>query len=62
MYNYLESLKLLGYAHGDTSKLQIVHIRRIFECASVSERIDHSFNEFFALLKQGGLGHFISGL
>ena len=27
--NYLENLKLLGYAHCDTLKLQVVHTRRM---------------------------------
>ena len=43
MYNYLESLNLLDYAHRDTSKLQVVHIRQILDCVFQNESITHEF-------------------
>ena len=43
MYNYLENLKLLDYAHRDTSKLQVVHIRRILDCVFQNKSITNEF-------------------
>ena len=43
MYNYLENLKLLDYAHRDTSKLQVVHIRRILDCVFQKKSITNEF-------------------
>ena len=61
MYNYLENLKLLDYAHRDTSKLQVVHIRRILDCVFQNKSITNVMS-FLYCDKQGWLGHFISGL
>ena len=48
MYNYLENLKGLDYAHRDTSKLQVVHIRRILDCVFQNK----SNNNEFPVLRQ----------
>ena len=43
MYNYLENLKLLDYAHRDTSKLQVVHIWRILDSVFQNKSITNEF-------------------
>ena len=43
MYKYSENLKLLDYAHRDTSKLQVVHIRRILDCVFQNKSITNEF-------------------
>ena len=43
MHNYLESLKLMDYAHRNTSKLKVAHIRRILDCVFQNESITYEF-------------------